>query len=189
MPLWGKTDAAISQPKYLTDADKANSVFVSAEEALLNTNKSKGITGAGWWLVKEYTASNGETRYKTENIIAMSIANATAGDAADDAKVADVEVAIAITAQPGATVAFVDGQPLTLTVVATVTSGSLSYQWQRKPAAEGARWSNISGATAADYTTAALTAANVGDSYRVVLGSTSGAVKVTGDATVLEMAP
>lgn len=189
MALWGKTDAEASKPKYLTTAEKAKTVFVSTEEAVLKTNKDKGILGAGWWLVNEYTDSSGETRYKAEHLVAMSIANAVSGDAADDAKVADVEVTIVITSQPSATVAFIDGQPLTLSVVATVTSGSLTYQWQRKSATEGARWSNISGATTADYTTAALSAANEGESYRVVVGSTSGAVKVTGDATVLEMAP
>ena len=100
MALWGKTDAAGSKPKYLTTADKANAYFVSREEALLETNKGKGITGAGWWLVKEYKDSGGQSRYKSECLIAMSVATATSGDAADDAVVADTNVTITISAQP-----------------------------------------------------------------------------------------
>ena len=100
MPLWGKTDATGSKPKYLSTADKANAYFVSREEALLETNKAKGITGAGWWLIKEYKDSGGQSRYKAECLIAMSVANATSGDAADDAVVADVNVTITISAQP-----------------------------------------------------------------------------------------
>ena len=77
MALWGNTDASGSKPKYLSAADAAKAVFVSAEEALLGTNKSKGITGAGWWLVNEYTDASGTIRYKTECLVAMSVANAT----------------------------------------------------------------------------------------------------------------
>lgn len=180
MPLWGKTDAEGSKPKYLTAADKAKAVFVSAEEALLATNKSKGITGAGWWLLNEYTGSNGETRYKAEHLIAMTVANATSGDAADDAKVSDVEVVITINTQPDPTAYYFD-EALTLTVDASVTTGNLTYQWQKKANTEGARWANISGATSASYTTPVLTQADDGTEYRVVLGSDSGAKKVTSD--------
>ena len=62
MPLWGKTDASGSKPKYLSTADAANAVFVSKEEAVLKTNKDKGILGAGWWLVKEFTDADGKPR-------------------------------------------------------------------------------------------------------------------------------
>lgn len=180
MALWGKTDAASSKPKYLSDAEKAKTVFVSAEEAVLKTNKDKGILGAGWWLVNEYTDSSGATRYKSEHLVAMTIANAVAGDATDDSKVADVEVVITINTQPDATAFYVD-EALTLTVDATVTSGNLTYQWQKKANTEGARWSNISGATAASYTTDVLVQADDGTEFRVVLGSDSGAKKVTSE--------
>lgn len=186
MPLWGKTDANGSKPKFLTTAEAAKAVFVSAEEAVLKTNKDKGILGAGWWIVDEYTGSNGETRYKTECVVAMSVANATSGDAADDAKVSDVEVTITITSQ------FNEGQEIpfnnstTFVANATVSSGSLTYQWQRKANTPGARWANIAGATSNEYTPSpALTPANVGDSLRYVLGSTSGAKKVTSNAFIL----
>ena len=69
MALWGKLDANGSKPKFLNTADKAKAFFVSAEEAVLETNKEKGITGAGWWLLTEYTDSNGTNRYKAENLL------------------------------------------------------------------------------------------------------------------------
>jgi hypothetical protein len=72
-----------------------------------------------------------------------------------------------ITTQPqSATVA--DGATATFTVVAAGTA-PLSYQWQLGGAA-------ISGATAASYTTAALTTANSGTSYTVVVSNSAGSV-------------
>mgnify|MGYP000036937615 CR=1 FL=1 len=183
MALWGKTDASGSKPKYLTDAQKEKAVFVSVEEALLGTNKAKGITGAGWWLLDEYTGSNGDTRYKAEHLVAISVLNAISGDAADDAKVSDVEVAITIQTQPDPTAYYYD-QALTLSVVASVNVGTLTYQWQQKLPAEGSRWTNIADATSDSYTTPVLVEADNGTQYRVVLGSSSGAKKVYSDAAV-----
>lgn len=179
MPLWGKTDAAESKPKYLSTADKSKAVFVSAEEAALGTNKSKGITGAGWWLFSEYTDSSGATRYKAENLVAMGVANSVSGDAADDAIVSDVEVTITISAQP-LSQDYTD-EALTFSVTASASSGSVTYQWQTRTSST-ARWSNVTGATSASYTTGTLLEANTGAQYRVVVGSTSGAVKVNSDA-------
>lgn len=183
MALWGKTDANGSKPKYLSTADKAKAVFVSAEEAILKTNKDKGITGAGWWLVNQFTDSDGKSRYKSECLVAMTVANATSGDAADDATVADVNVTITISAQP-ANQTTVSGEA-TFAVTATASSGSVTYQWQKKPAATGSRWANVSGATSASLALTGQLAAADGDQYRVVIGSTSGAVKVTSDAATL----
>jgi hypothetical protein len=186
MALWGKTDAAESKPKYLTTADKAKAVFVSTEEALLATNKSKGITGAGWWLLNEYTDAQGSTRYKAECLVAMAVATATSGDAADDAKVSDIEIAITISAQPTAQTA-VEGAA-TFEVTATVNSGTVTYQWQKKEA-NATKWANVTGATSATLALTGLTnAADNGDQYRVVLGSNSGAKKVNSDAAVLTVA-
>lgn len=187
MALWGKTDTTASIPKYLTDDEKANAVFVSAEEAALQTNKSKGILGAGWWILKESTGSNGEIRYKTEHLVAMSIANSISGDAADDAKVADVEVAAVITHQPAIDTEFTfNASTLTLVANATVNVGTLTYQWQKKEKTPGARWTNISGATNNMYDVVApLSAANEGEEYRYILGSTSGAKKITSNPFLL----
>jgi hypothetical protein len=187
MALWGKTDATISIPKYLTAADKAKAVFVSIEEALLATNKSKGITGAGWWLLNEYTDSQGTTRYKTECLVAMAVATAISGDADDDAKVSDVEIILTIGTQPTAQTA-VDGEA-TFTVVATVNTGTVTYQWQKKEAGS-TRWVNLVDETDDTLVLTDLTNADDdGDQYRVVLGSDSGAKKVNSNAAVLTVAP
>ena len=183
MPLWGKTDASGSKPKYLNSTDAANAVFVSAEEAVLKTNKDKGILGAGWWLVKTFTDADGKTRYKSEHLVAMTVANSVSGDAADDAKVADVEVTITISAQPTGQTTVAGAA--TFGVTATASSGTLTYQWQKKPVATGSRWANIGGATSATYEATGATSANTGDQYRVVIGTDNGAVKVTSDAATL----
>jgi hypothetical protein len=186
MALWGKTDATGSIPKYLTAADKAKSVFVSTEEALLATNKSKGITGAGWWLLNEYTDAQGSTRYKAECLVAMAVATVTSGDAADDAKVSDIEIAITIGAQPTAQTAVAGAA--TFTVTATVNSGTVTYQWQKKEA-NTTKWTNVTGATSATLALTGLTnVTDNADQYRVVLGSDSGAKKVNSDAAVLTVA-
>ena len=182
MPLWGKTDATGSRPKYLSSADAANAVFVSAEEAVLKTNKDKGILGAGWWLVKEFTDADGKTRYKSEHLVAMTVANATSGDAADDTKVADVNVTITISAQPAAQTTVAGAA--TFTVTASASTGNATYQWQKKLAG-AARWVNVSGATTDTLALTGQTSAANGDQYRVVVGSDSGAVKVTSDAAAL----
>jgi hypothetical protein len=183
MSLWGKTDATGSKPKYLNTADKANTVFVSAEEAVLKTNKDKGITGAGWWLVNSYTDADGKKRFKSELLVAMTVANATSGDAADDATVADVEVTVTIATQP-ANQTTVAGAA-TFGITASVSSGTLTYQWQKKLVAAGSRWINVSGATNSTIVLAGQTSANTGDQYRVVLTSTSGAAPVTSSAATL----
>lgn len=186
MPLWGKTDANGSKPKYLSTADKAKAVFVSAEEALLGTNKAKGITGAGWWLINEYTDASGSIRYKPEHLIAMTVANATSGDAADDANVADVEITITIDTQPANQTA-VAGEA-TFTVVASVNSGAVTYQWQKKES-NSTRWVNVAAATTDTLALTGLTnAADNDDQYRVILGSNSGAKKVTSNSATLTVA-
>ena len=182
MPLWGKTDATGSKPKYLSSADAANAVFVSKEEAVLKTNKDKGILGAGWWLVKEFKDADGKPRYKSELLVAMSIANAVSGDANDDATVADVEVTITVSAQP-ANQTTVSGAA-TFSVTASASSGTMTYQWQKK-AAGAQRWADIAGATGATRALTGQTSAANGDQYRVILGSSSGAVNVTSNAATL----
>lgn len=187
MPLWGKTDASGSKPKYLPASDVENAVFVSREEALLKTNKDKGILGAGWWLVKEIVGSDGNTRYKSECLVAMSVSNADSGDAADDAKVADVEITIAITQQPTNQL-FWNGHEAVFSVVAEANVGTLTYQWQKKGPASGSRWANIGGATSDTYHTSnTLADADDGTQFRVVIGTDNGAVKVTSDVAVANL--
>lgn len=82
--------------------------------------------------------------------------------------------------------------PATATFSVTATgSGTLSYQWQRQPAAGGG-YSNISGANSASYTTGATSLTggshNNGDTYRcVVTGDTS--PPATSNAATLTVLP
>ena len=78
---------------------------------------------------------------------------------------------------------------LHLSLTASVNSGSVTYQWQKKEAG-ATRWTNVSGATSASLALTGLTnAADNGDEYRVVLGSSSGAKKVNSNAVALTVAP
>ena len=166
MALWGKTDAAGSKPKYLTTDDKAVTFGVSVSEAQQPANREKGLKTQGWTKTVTYTDAQGNTRNKTEVLVAFG-GDLSGADAADDVTVLDNTITIGT--QPAAA-SVVAGGTATFTVVATIApAGTLSYQWQKQEAG-ATTWSNISGATSDSYTTAALTVADDnGDKYRVVL--------------------
>lgn len=189
MALWGMTDAEVSRPKHINLNNYpagTQLVFVDATEAATETNKSKGIKGPGWYLYNEYTDSDGQVRYKTELVVAMSIAAADAGDAVDDLTVPDVEVLVAITAQPTDQTAVAGAA--TFSVTATLNpAGTLTYQWQSK-AAGATRWSNVTGATSTSLALTGLVEADSGTQYRVVVGG-AGAKKVTSSSATLTVLP
>jgi hypothetical protein len=95
---------------------------------------------------------------------------------------------ITIGSQPASTSVIA---PATATFAVTATrtgAGSLAYQWQIQQEGAGA-WTNISGATAASYTTGATAigdgaGATDGDKYRVIV-SLAGAESVTSAAATL----
>lgn len=101
MPIWGKTDAAASAPKWLsTDSnatpqtDKDNAYFVDTTEATIESNRDSGLRTPGWNLFTTYTDANGNTRRRVESLVPMKVSAATAGDAGvsgsgDDSVVAD----------------------------------------------------------------------------------------------------
>lgn len=180
MPLWGKTDAVVSQPNWIdlsTYPSGTQLIFVDATEAGTAANKTRGLTNAGWWLYLEYTDANGDTRHKAECVVAMSVSAVAAGDQADDAIAADVANTITIDAQPASDTT-VAGE-VTFTVATTVTNaGTAVYQWQRK-AADATRWANVSGATTDTLALTGQTVAEDGDMYRVKITSDNGAPEVT----------
>lgn len=167
MALWGKTDQAGDKPKFLNTTDKAATVGVSVAEAQLANNRAAGLKTPGWSKTVTYTDAQGNTRNKTEILVALG--GDISGDAADDAVAGDRT--ITISAHP-ASISKTAGQTATFSVTATVTpSTALTYQWQKQEA--GTRtWSNIVDATSASYTTGVLTVADDnGDKYRVVIGA------------------
>ena len=64
----------------------------------------------------------------------------------------------------------------TATFSVTATGGGLSYQWQSRPGASGS-WSNVaggSGGTTASFTTAAVSTADSGTQYQVLVTNSAG---------------
>lgn len=184
MPLFGNIDNANSKPKWLSSAEKAETFFVSVEEAQLATNKAKGITGAGWYKLTSKVGADGTKRNFAECLVAMSILNATSGDASDDAYVADAE--LAITTQPaGANVTAPAAS--SFTVVVDPSAGA-TYQWQVKVGA--AAYVNVTNAGV--YTNATTATLNISDStglsgnkYRVVVTNAATTAVVTSKPATL----
>jgi hypothetical protein len=147
-------------------------VFVSQEEAALVGNRLKGIKAPGWYRITEKTQNDGTQRYFTENLIAMTVTDAVAGDNIDDGVVADIE--IAITAQP-ASVAVTAPAAASFTVAATGTA--LTYQWQLQAGGVGAYADIANSGVYTTSTTATLNISNStglnGNRYRVVVNGTT----------------
>lgn len=186
MALWGKTDVEGSKPKYLSDtlrngqsvSDLDATSGVSVAEATNATNIGKGINTPGWVEHRTYTDSQGNTRNKSEVLVALS---SITGDSDSLPPVPTITIGT----QP-ADASAISGNTASFTVAATVTNGAeVSYQWQKQEGGAGS-WTNISGATSASYTTGALTVANDdGDKYRAVIGGTLGATSVNSNAATL----
>jgi hypothetical protein len=176
-------------PTSLSLADARNAVFVSKEEAQLAVNKAKGFTGAGWWLHKEYNDASGKPRYKSECLVSITVPESVSFDApassGEDLFASDADRSVSISGQPESK-SIVTGNTTSFSVTASVSSGTVTYQWQRALAATPTRFTNINGATSASYTTPTQFVGNTGDLYRVVVSSApNGAVKVISDAAKL----
>ena len=90
---------------------------------------------------------------------------------------------ISISTQPNST-AVIEGNTATFTIVASITSGSLSYQWQ-KSTNSGANWVNINGANAASYVTpATVYPTTPAEQFRCVL-TNANATTLTSSAATL----
>ena len=200
----GSTDAALAgavrrtAPKAVAeyvlrggDTAVGELLFVDATEAGLDENKSRGLSGPGWWNYRSYTDHAGSTRHKAECIAALSVAAGTSGDDADDTLVADVASSVSITAQPAAATTSSGAATFTLSTSTTGTPGALAYVWQRQTAT-GKRWVNITasldtGVTYANFTTATLGLSGITDAtldgykYRVKITSAGGTEEVVSD--------
>jgi len=171
-------------PTSLSLADARNAVFVSREEAQLAVNKAKGFNGPGWWLHKQYNDASGKPRYKSELLVAISTPESVSFDApassGEDLLASDTASVVTLTTSPAAKTTSSGTATFGSELVASASSGTLTYQWQRALAATPTRFVNINGATSATVATPGTqTSANTGDQYRVVLSSTNGAPKVT----------
>ena len=148
-----------------------NIIFVDDLEALVEENKARGITGAGWWSYRTYTDAQSVTRHKAECLIAMSVFPMESGDAEDTIAV-DLEWDYT---EPTNQTAYEEAEPniatfTVLPVTTNIAANATSFQWQKSDN-DGDDWYDIVGATGSSYTTGALTVADDnGDLYRCVMG-------------------
>ena len=206
----GSTDASLSgairrtAPKAVAeyvvkggDSVSYDLVFVDTTEQSIASNKTRGITGPGWWQYQTYVTHNGDTRHKAEYIAPAKAAAGDAGDFAQDTIDADVLETITVGTQPANSTS--SSGAGTFVAAATVDqSGTITYQWQRQTASATTRWVNISaadldtGITYANWTTATLAYSALGDDsldgykYRCVINTSKGAAtkRTNGAATL-----
>ena len=172
-------------------------VFVDTTEQSIASNKTRGITGPGWWQYQTYVTHNGDTRHKAEYLAPAKATAGNAGDFTDDTVAADVLETITVGTQPANSTS--SSGAGTFVAAATVDqSGTITYQWQRQTAAATTRWVNISaadldtGITYANWTTATLAYSALGDDsldgykYRCVINTSKGAAtkRTNGAATL-----
>ena len=129
-----------------------------------NTSNISGATSASYTTPATTTADNGT---KFDVIVSNSAGNATSTQAT--LTVNSAPVAPTITTQP-ANQTVTAGQTATFNVTASGTA-PLAYQWQLNG-------SDISGATAASYTTPVTITANSGELFRVVVSNSAGSVTI-----------
>jgi hypothetical protein len=176
----GATFLAKRQP--INDLN-ANIVFVDDTEAALESTKSKGIRGPGWWKFVTQQDSNGDTKYKTEMLVSITSVTTGTGDKEEDLIAPDLESVVSITAQPTNQTTVTGGA--TFAVTASITGGgALTYQWQVATAAAPTKFTNVGGATSASLVLAGQTIADTGKKYRVVVAG-GGAKAVTSSAVTL----
>ena len=158
------------------DSNSYELVFVDTTEQSIASNKSRGITGPGWWQYRTYQTHNGDTKHKAEYIAPAKATAGNAGDMADDTLAADVLEVITVGTQPAASTS--SSGAGTFVAAATVDqSGTITYKWQRQTKSATTRWVDVSasldtGITYANFTTATL-------AYSGLSGDTLDAVSYT----------
>jgi len=201
MSLYGRTDSNANKTKVATTIAASSQaktiVFVDETEAQLNENRQRGIDGPGWWSYFTYTDSDGNTRHKSEKLMALANPDTNANETqSDDTIAADVASAVTITGQP----ANVTGaaNPFTgtfaVTTSTTGTPGTLLFQWQRQTPT-GTAWTNITNTGAfTGATTNTLTLTNAakatwnGYKFRVKITSEGGTEEVISNSASLTYA-
>jgi hypothetical protein len=180
--IYGKAKVAGITQTGITDTV----VFLDRTEAQVAQNRAKGLKLPGWNRYMEYVDNTGATRYKVENLVAMSVLPATSGDLEDAVA---VDATFTVTTQP-TNQSTVTGAA-TFTVAAT---GATSYQWQVRAATGGQYVNIVNGAqtigSAAGATTASLaltgqTAGATGQKYRCQIFNTTSGSAVTSTAATL----
>ena len=171
-------------------------VFVDTTEDSIASNKTRGISGPGWWLYQTYQTHNGTERHKAECLVPLKVAAGTAGDFAQDTIDADVNETITVGTQPANSTSS-SGAGTFVAAFTVDQSGTKVYKWQRQTASATTRWVDIAantdtGITYANFTTATLAYSGLagttlnGYKYRCVLNTSKGAeTKYTNGAATL----
>jgi hypothetical protein len=173
MPLWDKTDAAGSKPKYLTTAEKNSVFFVDIEESKSTASRAKGIRTPGWNKITSRVDSSGNERFSVECLVALSVPAATSGDLGGGGDPVSASN-FAITVQPVNATAAV-GAAASFTVTAAPAGGT--FQWQIQTNGTGAYTNITNGGVYSGATTATLSISNstglYNNRYRVVAKNAS----------------
>ena len=181
------------------DSNSYSLVFCDTTEDSIASNKTRGISGPGWWLYRSFVSHNGDTKHKAECLVPLKVAAGTAGDYSDDTLAADVLETITVGTQPANSTS--SSGAGTFVAAATVDqSGTITYKWQRQTANATTRWVDIvggaggldTGITYADFTTATLAYSALasdaldGYKYRCVFNTSKGAAtkRTNGAATI-----
>ena len=178
------------------DSNSYDLVFVDTTEDSIASNKTRGISGPGWWQYRSYVSHNGDTKHKAECLVPLKVAVGTSGDFGDDTIAADVLETITVGTQPANSTSS-SGAGTFVAAFTVDQSGTKQYKWQRQTANATTRWVDIkadldTGITYANFTTATLAYSGLasdaldGYKYRCVLNTSKGAeTKYTnGAATV-----
>ena len=163
-------------------------VFVDTTEDSIASNKTRGISGPGWWLYQTYQTHNGTERHKAECLVPLKVAAGSAGDFAQDTIDADVNETITVGTQPANSTSS-SGAGTFVAAFTVDQSGTKVYKWQRQTASATTRWVDITasldtGITYADFTTATLAYSGLGgatldgQNYRVKITSANGTEEV-----------
>tara|TARA_B100000029_G_scaffold191629_1_gene189611 strand:+ start:5580 stop:6413 length:834 start_codon:yes stop_codon:yes gene_type:complete len=181
------------------DSNSYDLVFVDTTEDSIASNKSRGISGPGWWQYRTYTSHNGDEKHKAECLVPMKVAAGTSGDFGDDTLAADVLETITVGTQPANSTSS-SGAGTFVAAFSVDQSGTKVYKWQRQTKNATTRWVDIvggaggldTGITYADFTTATLAYSGLasdaldGYKYRCVLNTSKGAAtKYTDGAATL----
>ncbi|RYD95208.1 MAG: T9SS type A sorting domain-containing protein, partial [Sphingobacteriales bacterium] len=146
---------------------------VSTDLGVTYTNIAGATTAT--YTIAATTAAQNNNRYRV-------IVTGQCGTATSAAAILTVNAAPVITAQPQNTTVCA-GTAATFSV--TATGAGLSYQWQLSTDA-GVTYNNVAGATSASITVPAVTAAQQGHRYRVIVSGTC-APAVTSAAGILSV--
>jgi len=181
------------------DSNSYDLVFVDTTEDSIASNKTRGISGPGWWLYRSFVSSSGLTKHKAECLVPLKVAAGSAGDFAQDTIDADVLETITVGTQPANSTSS-SGAGTFVAAFTVDQSGTKQYKWQRQTASATTRWVDIKGGagaldagiTYADFTTATLAYSALagttlnGYKYRCVLNTSKGAeTKYTNGAATL----